>query len=133
MKNIEVVAAIIVNLEQILCVQRRRSKYTYISEKYEFPGGKVEIAETQQNALIREIQEELSLAIEVGEKYMTVEHRYPDFSITMHAYLCRCADRTLILHEHIDYKWLSASELKGLDWAAADIPIVNKFAENPSC
>lgn len=133
MKSIEVVAAIIVNSDQILCVQRGRSKYTYISEKYEFPGGKVEIAETQKEALAREIEEELSLAIEVREKYMTVEHSYPDFSITMHTYLCRCTDRAIFLHEHIDYKWLNISELKGLDWAAADVPIVNKLTGDLPC
>ena len=68
MKKIDVVAAIIVNVNQVLCVQRAKSKYEYISEKYEFPGGKVEDAETEREALLREIREELSLAIEVGEK-----------------------------------------------------------------
>jgi 8-oxo-dGTP diphosphatase len=129
MKKIDVVAAIIVNANQVLCVQRAHSKYEYISEKYEFPGGKVEDAETEREALLREIYEELSLTIEVGEKYITVDHDYPDFSISMHTYLCRCESRDITLHEHIDYKWLDISDLKQLDWAAADVPIVDKLME----
>jgi 8-oxo-dGTP diphosphatase len=127
MKKIIVVAAVIVNDNQILCVQRSHSKYAYISEKYEFPGGKVENAETEREALIREILEELSLTIEVGEKFITVDHDYPDFSITMHTYLCECESRDITLHEHIDFRWLDISGLKELDWAAADVPIVDRL------
>ena len=127
MKKINVVAAIIVNMNQVLCVQRRHNKYEYISEKYEFPGGKVEDDETEKEALIREIQEELSLTIEVGEKFIIVDHDYPDFSISMHTYHCVSETRDIILNEHIDYKWLAISDMKVLDWAAADIPIVNKL------
>ena len=129
MKKINVVAAVIVNANQVLCVQRAFSKYEYISQKYEFPGGKVEVSETEREALEREINEELSLAIEVGEKYMTVDYDYPDFSISMHAYLCVCDSRDLTLHEHIDYRWLDIRDLKQLDWAAADVPIVDKLME----
>ena len=83
--------------------------------------------ETEKEALIREIQEELSLTIEVGEKFIIVDHDYPDFSISMHTYHCVSETRDIILTEHIDYKWLAISDLKVLDWAAADIPIVNKL------
>lgn len=127
MKTIEVVAAIIRNQDQILCVQRPEHKYNYISKKFEFPGGKVELDESSEEALRREIQEELSLDIEVNERLLTVNHEYPDFSIKMHGYLCECEDRELILNEHIDHKWLDASKLSDLDWAAADIPIVEKL------
>lgn len=127
MKHIEVVAAVVVHQDKILCVQRGDGKYAYVSRKYEFPGGKVEAGETEENALLREIKEELDMAIKIESKLITVDHEYPDFHITMHTYLCSCDSPTLTLSEHIDYKWLSQSELKSLDWAAADIPIVDKL------
>ena len=127
MKQVEVVAAIILFEHQILCVQRNKNKYPYISEKYEFPGGKIEEAETRTEALQREIREELSMRIEIQNEFLTVYHQYPDFALTMHSYICTCADKTVILHEHIDYKWLPKDEIVYLDWAAADIPIVEKL------
>lgn len=127
MKHHEVVAAIIIKETQILCLQRGPSKYDYISHKYEFPGGKVEPGETREAALIREIKEELALAIEVQEHFLTVEHEYPDFKITMHAFLCQAGEVQLTLHEHVAYQWLLASQLPALDWAAADIPFVSKL------
>lgn len=129
MKTIEVVAAIIFDGSHILCVQRAQSKYPYISLKYEFPGGKTEEGETQEEALLREIHEELSMRIDVGEKFMTVDHNYPDFSIVMHSYICHVTSRDLILHEHVDAVWLDVAEMKELDWAAADIPIVEKLMQ----
>lgn len=127
MKHIEVVAAVIVHQDKILCVQRGDGKYTYVSRKYEFPGGKVETDETEEYALLREIKEELDMTIKIENKLITVEHSYPDFHITMHTYLCSCENSTVTLSEHIDYKWLSQSKLRSLDWAAADIPIVDKL------
>ena len=125
MKHHEVVAAIIVNGTEILCLQRGPSKYDYISHKYEFPGGKVEPGETREEALIREIKEELELDIHVQEHFLTVDHEYPDFKITMHGFLCQAGEARLTLHEHIAYQWLPAHQLPVLDWAAADIPFVS--------
>ena len=127
MKHITVVAAVIENRNQVLCVQRNLNKHAYISEKYEFPGGKVEEGESEVEALQREIREELSMEISVKDKLMVVDHVYPDFSLLMHTYMCTCASRDLVLHEHIDLQWLNRSELAKLDWAAADIPIVEKL------
>ncbi|MBF0383083.1 MAG: (deoxy)nucleoside triphosphate pyrophosphohydrolase [Magnetococcales bacterium] len=127
MKQINVVAAIIFNKNKLLCVKRGESKYSYVSNKYEFPGGKIEANETQVAALKREVQEELSLNIEVGDKFITVNHNYPDFSVRLHTYLCNSENRVITLHEHIDYKWLSTADLEKLDWAAADIPIIDKL------
>lgn len=127
MKHHEVVAAIIIKDTQILCLQRGPSKYNYISHKYEFPGGKVEPGETREAALIREIKEELELDIQVQEHFLTVEHEYPNFKITMHAFLCQVGEAQLTLHEHIAYQWLLAPQLPALDWAAADIPFVSKL------
>ena len=130
MKHIEVVAAVIKNENQYLCVQRNANKYDYISYKYEFPGGKVEINETNEEALKREIQEELNLEIQIQKHIITVEHTYPDFKISMYTYLCQTQNRILTLNEHIDHKWLEKSDLPSLDWAAADVPIVDYLLKN---
>ena len=126
-KIIPVVAAVISNKSQILCVQRPKHKYEYISEKFEFPGGKIELGETEEDALKREILEELDLKIVMLEKFLVVDHSYPDFRIKMSSYLCHCEGRSISLNEHISCTWLSKSYLKDLDWAVADIPIVNKL------
>ena len=127
MKHITVVAAVIEHNEKYLCVQRGINKYAYISKKWEFPGGKVEANESPENALAREIQEELHLDIHSLQFLITVEHSYPDFRLTMHTYLCKSGQSTPTLTEHLDYTWLSASEMSHLDWAAADLPIVDKL------
>lgn len=130
MKSIEVVAAIIYYKDSILCVQRGENKYPYISKKFEFPGGKMEIGETKIEAIKREIQEELNMNIHVQEEFLTVVHEYPDFKITMHSFICKCKSQELNLTEHISMEWLPKDELLKLDWAAADIPIVNKLILN---
>jgi 8-oxo-dGTP diphosphatase len=129
MKHIEVVAAIIIHDGKILCVQRGPAKYDYISHKWEFPGGKVEEGETKLAALVREIREELHMDITVDAFFTTVNHTYPDFQLTMHSYLCSCPTNELTLTEHSDFKWLSKDELKDLDWAGADVPIVTKLID----
>jgi 8-oxo-dGTP diphosphatase len=127
MKRIEVVAAVIQHQNKILAVQRGPAKYAYISEKWEFPGGKMEAGETEEQTIIREIREELDMQIEVKSKLLTVEHPYPDFHLTMHTYLCKSEQTTPTLTEHLEYNWLSASDMNLLDWAAADLPIVDKL------
>ncbi|CAG37250.1 (deoxy)nucleoside triphosphate pyrophosphohydrolase [Desulfotalea psychrophila] len=129
MKQIEVVAGIIINQDKILCMKRGISKFTYVSQKFEFPGGKVEDKETYRQALAREIREELRIEIEIGEKLMVVNHTYPDFQIRMHCYLCSSENRKITLTEHIESKWLYCQELNQLDWAAADIPAVKRLME----
>lgn len=130
MKSIEVVAAIILFEKKILCVQRGENKLKYISKKFEFPGGKMEIGESKDQTIKREILEELKMKIEVQEEFLTVKHQYPDFNIIMHSFICKCENPKLTLTEHIDYKWLKTSELKKLDWAAADLPIVKKLMKH---
>ena len=129
MKSIEVVAAIILHDNKILCVQRGSNKFDYISFKYEFPGGKMEIGETKEETIIREVYEELKMEIVVTEEFMTVVHHYPDFVLTMHSFICSCDDAKLTLTEHINFQWLKKEELINLDWAAADIPIMKKLTE----
>jgi 8-oxo-dGTP diphosphatase len=128
MKHYNVSAAIIFVENKILCVQRGSSKYDYISCKYEFPGGKIEEGESPEEAIVREIQEELNLSIEELHFFKTVNHSYLDFSITMHAFTCITNDISVIeLREHLEYKLLEKKELSFLDWAAADIPFVEKL------
>ena len=127
MKSIEVVAAIIYYKDKILCVQRGENKYPYISNKFEFPGGKLENGETKTEAIKREISEELNMDINIQEEFLTVKHEYPDFKITMHSFKCKCESQELKLTEHISMEWLSINELRKLYWAEADIPIVNNL------
>jgi 8-oxo-dGTP diphosphatase len=129
MKNIEVVAAIIIYEDRILCMQRNANKYDYLSYKYEFPGGKVEPGETNSQALMRELREEMGIEINILENtfFMTVDHQYPDFEVTMHSYICRVSSPEFIRKEHINHTWLKRQDLDKLDWAPADQPIVKKL------
>ncbi len=127
MKHIEVVAAVIYKDNKILCVKRGSHKFDYISLKFEFPGGKIEIGETKEEALLREIKEELDMNIEIQKEFLTVFFEYPDFKITMHSFICRCKSEVFSLKEHVEFRWLLKTELSELDWAAADIPIVEKL------
>ena len=127
MKQVKVAAAIIINNGKILCVQRGPNKFDYISEKFEFPGGKIEAGELPSDTVVREIDEELKMNIAVEQDFLTVNHEYPDFKIQMHSFICSTPTRELELSEHISFKWLDVSELGDLDWAAADVPIVDKL------
>jgi len=130
MKKIEVVAGVIYWEDLILCVQRPKNKYHYISEKFEFPGGKIEDGESKEEALHRELLEELNLSTKIKSSFLTVVHQYPDFELTMHSYICEVETQNLTLSEHIDQKWLKIDELNSLDWAAADVPIVDMLVSN---
>ena len=127
MKHIEVVAAVILQDGKVLCVQRPQNDKAYISLKWEFPGGKVEVGENREDALAREIQEELAAEIHEIQYLMTVEHSYSDFHLTMHAYTCALKNGEITLREHVDMKWLSTEELILLDWADADVPVVKSL------
>ena len=122
MKHYNVVAAVVCHDGKYLCMQKGKTKFEYTSYKWEFPGGKIEPGETPQQALARELMEEMEYPVEVGEKLVTVNHEYPDSSITMTAYLC--TPKGFKKREHADSKWCSKEVLKGLDWAAVDVGIV---------
>ncbi|EHK2870869.1 (deoxy)nucleoside triphosphate pyrophosphohydrolase [Vibrio parahaemolyticus] len=126
-KHIEVVAAVLRNKADVLAVQRAPSKLDYVSEKWEFPGGKVEAGETLVTAITRELDEELRITVNDPKLLLTIEHSYPDFDLTMHCFVVEVTTRELELTEHIDSRWLSKNQLWDVDWAAADIPAVKKL------
>jgi 8-oxo-dGTP diphosphatase len=127
MKTIVAVSAVIFHDNKFLCVQKGNNKYDYIAFKYEFPGGKVEEGETNEEAVKREIMEELNLDIDIVSQLTSVTHQYPDFLLTLHNFLCSCSSPEIELREHIDSKWLDKTQLNSLDWAASDIPIVEEL------
>mgnify|MGYP001026884927 CR=1 FL=1 len=125
-KQIEVVAAIIKKDDKFFCAQR--ADKGELSKKWEFPGGKIELGETHQEALVREIKEELDTEIKVGDFIVTVQHEYNSFILTMHCYECCVISGSLNLTEHIDCKWLTLAEMKEYDFAEADIPVIDKLS-----
>ena len=127
MKTTEVVAAVIFREGKVLCVQRAEHEKEYVSLKWEFPGGKVDAGESREEALVREIEEELATEIHELQYLMSVEHSYPDFHLTMHAYACALKAGEVELREHVGLKWLAVEELDQLDWAAEDVSIVERL------
>lgn len=123
-KQVEVVAGIIEFENKILCMQRDKGKFDYVSYKYEFPGGKIEEGEGHQQALERELKEEMEMQVDIGKRFCVVNHEYPDFVVTMNVYLCKAKSKEFVLNVHKSFKWLDLKDLKTLDWAAADIPVV---------
>ena len=124
MKQIEVVAAIIRKGDKIFATQRGYGEW---KDWWEFPGGKIEQGETPEEALKREISEELSAEINVDELFSTVDYDYPKFHLTMHCYLCHVESGHLELKEHEAAKWLSKDELESVDWLPADWDLVRKL------
>jgi 8-oxo-dGTP diphosphatase len=124
MKKVEVLAAVIINDQKILCVQRGTHKYPYLTNKWEFPGGKMEAGESQEQTIRREIREELSMEIQPIKHLLSHTHHYPDFSIELHTWLCATVGEGMELNEHQAFVWLEVKDLKELDWAGADVAVV---------
>lgn len=124
MKTIEVVAAIIKKDDKIFATQRG---YGDFKDGWEFPGGKMEPGETAEQALVREIKEELEADIKVGNLITTVEYDYPNFHLTMHCFLCELLSNEITLVEHEAARWLTKDQLDEVDWLPADIEVVEKI------
>ena len=124
MEPLKVTCAIITIDGKILAVQR--SRIMSMPMKWEFPGGKIEPAETEMECIKREIREELNIEIEVRERLTPSVHRYPTFTIELIPYIAHYLSGQLKLKEHNNYVLLSKNELSSLDWAEADLPIVRE-------
>lgn len=121
MRVVKVVAAIIAEKGRIFATQRG---YGEFKDGWEFPGGKIEEGETSQQALVREIREELDTEVEVGDLLGTVEYDYPTFHLSMQCFLCRIKSGSLNLKEHEAARWLAEDELDSVDWLPADIEVL---------
>ena len=126
MKTIKVVAAVIKRNNKIFVTQRG---YGEFKDGWEFPGGKVEKGETKEEALIREIKEELDTVIKVDSYLDTIEYDYPDFHLSMDCFICSVVEGNLVLKEHEDSKWIKKEEIDTLNWLPADLIILDKVKE----
>lgn len=122
MKTVNVVAAIIINNNKVFATQRG---YGEFKDGWEFPGGKIESGETPQEALVREIKEELDTEIEIKDFLKTVEYDYPKFHLSMECFYCRIKSGELVLKEHEAAKWLTVETLDSVEWLPADEGLIS--------
>ena len=122
MKTIEVVAAIIKDDDKIFITRRGDGDFV---DMWEFPGGKIESRESQEEALIREIKEELELDINILDFLTTIDYDYPNFHLTMHCFICQISGGELNLNVHNDAKWITFDELDNQKWVPADILVID--------
>ena len=123
-KHIKVVAAVICRDNKIFATQRGYGDY---KDWWEFPGGKIEAGETPEEALVREIREELDTGIKVEKLLTTVEYDYPEFHLSMDCFWCRLEDGEPVLLEHEAARWLSMAELRQVNWLPADIQVIEEI------
>lgn len=126
MKTVRVVAAIIIRDGKVFATQRGYGQW---QGWWEFPGGKIEAGECPQEALVREIREELEAEIQVGELIETIEWDYPDFHLTMHCFVCSLVSESMHLNEHEDSAWLTRETLHSVKWLPADEGLILKIRE----
>lgn len=128
MTRIKVTCAVIEYDDKVLVVQR--SAKMKLPLKWEFPGGKVEEGESDEACIIREIMEELNIDITISQKLQFSEFDYPNVSIVLIPFIAKQIGGVIKLKEHLNYKYLTKFELINLDWAEADIPILNEYLKN---
>ena len=126
MKTIRVVAAIIIKNGEVFATQRG---YGDFKGGWEFPGGKIDAGETPEEALIREIKEELDTEVEVIELLDTVEYDYPNFHLSMDCFICSIKSGDLVLKEHEAAQWLTKETLGSVNWLPADLGLIDKIRE----
>lgn len=124
-KAIHVVGAVLIEDGKVLCAQRGKGKILPL--KWEFPGGKIEKDESPQEALHREIEEEMLCKIEIGKQIDQTVYEYNFGIVHLTTFFCKIIEGKPVLTEHLDAKWLEPNELTSLDWAPADLPTVNKL------
>ena len=124
MKTVRVVAGIIIEDGKVFATQRGYGEY---KDGWEFPGGKIEQGETPEEAVVREIMEELDTEVEVKELFDTVEYDYPKFHLSMDCFICKIKKGDLVLKEHEAAKWLTKETLHTVDWLPADYGLVEKL------
>ena len=124
MKTIRVVAAIIIEKGKVFATQRG---YGEFKDGWEFPGGKIELGEIPEAAIVREIKEELDTEIEVVKLLDTVEYDYPQFHLSMDCFICKIKSGDLVLKEHEAAKWLTKENLDSVDWLPADLSLIEKI------
>ena len=124
MKTIRVVAAIIIEQGKVFATQRGCGEF---KDGWEFPGGKIELGETLEAAIVREIKEELDTEIEVVKLLDTVEYDYPQFHLSMDCFICKIKSGDLVLKEHEAAKWLTKENLDSVDWLPADLSLIEKI------
>ena len=126
MKTIRVVAAIIIDDRKVFATQRG---YGEFKGGWEFPGGKIDAGETPEEALVREIKEELDTEVEVNELLDTVEYDYPNFHLSMDCFICSIKSGNLVLKEHEAAQWLTRENMESVDWLPADLGLIDKIRE----
>ena len=126
MKTVRVVAAIIIENGKVFATQRG---YGEFKDGWEFPGGKIEPNETPEEAIVREIKEELDTEVEVLELLDTVEYDYPSFHLSMDCFICKIKSGDLVLKEHEAAQWLTKEKLGSVEWLPADLGLIEKIGE----
>ena len=126
MKTIRVVAAILIKNGEVFATQRG---YGDFKGGWEFPGGKIDAGETPEEALIREIKEELDTEVEVIDLLDTVEYDYPNFHLSMDCFICNIKSGDLVLKEHEAAQWLTKETLDSVNWLPADLGLIDKIRE----
>jgi len=124
-RHIHVTCAIIERDNLILAAQR--SANMSLPLKWEFPGGKIDYGESPEECLRREIVEEMGIQVSVGKSLSATSHNYPTFSVTLHPFVCSIESGEIVLHEHAAIVWLPPEELHNLDWAEADLPVIQSY------
>ena len=125
-KHVKVAAALIFDNGKIFATKRGDSPYSYVAHKYEFPGGKIEENEREEDTVKRELKEELDMDVKVGGLYARTTFEYPDFIITLAVYECEMVS-TFSLKEHESYAWIAPANLNEEEWAPADADILGSL------
>jgi 8-oxo-dGTP diphosphatase len=125
LKHFHVTCAIINNGGRVLAAQRSASMSLPL--KWEFPGGKINIGESPVECLKRELVEELGIQVNVGKRLPETTHHYPTISVTLHPFVCSIDTGEIVLHEHAAITWLPPDRLHTLDWADADVPVIESY------